>query len=691
MESTFAAFSTITAMAPSLPLLTISKALHRHFSGARHLRPLLLARSSPASRSLGCFRASRIVSSSSLCYRTLGAAVLPVIRRRLQCLSSSSPSFRSISSGGGGGFGGYNGGSGGGGGGGSDSGDLKAKLGGGVSVPSSDIIILDVGGMTCGGCSASVKKILESQPQVATASVNLTTETAIVWPVPEAKSVPDWQKTLGEALANHLTNCGFDSTPRDLVTENFFKVFESKTKDKQARLKQSGRELAVSWALCAVCLVGHVTHFLGVKAPWLHAVHSTGFHVSLCLLTLLGPGRQLILDGFKSLLKGSPNMNTLVGLGAMSSFSVSSLAALIPKLGWKTFFEEPVMLIAFVLLGRNLEQRAKIKATSDMTGLLSVLPSKARLLLDGDSTVEVPCNSLSVGDLVIILPGAEDGTFTEEPGSGAVAIVNNKRVAVGTLEWVQRHGATGNILNASEENESNNQSVVYIGVDNTLAAVIRFEDKIREDAAQVVENLTRQGIDVYMLSGDKKNAANYVASVVGIPQDRVISGVKPAEKKKFINELQKNKNIVAMVGDGINDAAALASSDVGVAMGGGAGAASEVSPVVLMGNRLTQLLDAMELSRQTMKTVKQNLWWAFGYNIVGIPVAAGVLLPLTGTMLTPSMAGALMGVSSLGVMTNSLLLRYRFFSNREDKNVKWEPKEGTKQSPHENTRLKESS
>ena len=145
MESTFAAFSTITAMAPSLPLLTISKALHSHFSGARHLRPLLLARSSPASRSLGCFRASRIVSSSSLCYRTLGAAVLPVIRRRLQCLSSSSPSFRSISSGGGGGFGGYNGGSGGGGGGGSDSGDLKAKLGGGVSVPSSDIIILDVG------------------------------------------------------------------------------------------------------------------------------------------------------------------------------------------------------------------------------------------------------------------------------------------------------------------------------------------------------------------------------------------------------------------------------------------------------------------------------------------------------------------------------------------------------------------
>ncbi|CAN8276151.1 unnamed protein product [Cochlearia groenlandica] len=929
MESRFSTIAITNCS--SLPLLTISKALNRHFSAAIHHRPLFLARRLGG----GGFRACRLSPSNPICYSSVfRAAVLPVIRRRLQCLSSSSPSFRSIS-GGGSGFGGFNGGNGGGGGGGggSDYGDSKAKLGAGasdgVSVPSSDIIILDVGGMTCGGCSSSVKKILESQPQVASASVNLTTETAIVWPVAEAKSVPDWQKTLGEALAVHLTNCGFESTPRDLVTENFFKVFETKTKDKEARLKQSGRELAVSWALCTVCLVGHLSHFLGVKAPWLHAIHSTGFHVSLCLLTLLGPGRQLVLDGFRSLLKGSPNMNTLVGLGAMSSFSVSSLAALIPTLGWKTFFEEPVMLIAFVLLGRNLEQRAKIKATSDMTGLLSVLPSKARLLLDGDlqnSTVEVPCNSLSVGDLVVILPGdrvpadgivksgrssidessftgeplpvtkepgsqvaagsinlngtltvevhrsggetavgdivrlveeaqsreapvqqlvdkvagrftygvmalsaatftfwnlfgaqilpsalhngspislalqlscsvlvvacpcalglatptamlvgtslgarrglllrggdilekfssvdtvvfdktgtltkghpvvteviipeyprlgnkvgdtwsevevlmlaaavesntahpvgkaivkaararncqnmkAEDGTFTEEPGSGAVAIVNNKRVAVGTLEWVQRHGATGNSLHVSEENEHNNQSVVYIGVDDTLAAVIRFEDKIREDAAQVVGNLTRQGINVYMLSGDKESAANYVASVVGIPQDRVISGVKPAGKKEFINELQRNKNIVAMVGDGINDAAALASSDVGVAMGGGAGAASEVSPVVLMGNKLTQLVDALELSRQTMKTVKQNLWWAFGYNIVGIPIAAGVLLPLTGTMLTPSMAGALMGVSSLGVMTNSLLLRYRFFSNRKDVNVKWEPKKENK-------------
>lgn len=210
--------------------------------------------------------------------------------------------------------------------------------------------------------------------------------------------------------------------------------------------------------------------------------------------------------------------------------------------------------------------------------------------------------------------------------------------------------------------EVTNQSVVYVGIDNSLVGLIYVEDQIRSDARHVVESLSGQGINVYMLSGDRSSTAEYVASLVGIPQDKVLSGVKPDEKKKFITELQKGDNVVAMIGDGINDAAALAASHIGVAMGGGVGAASEVSSIVLMGNTLTQLLDALELSRLTMKTVKQNLWWAFAYNIVGIPIAAGMLLPVTGTMLTPSIAGALMGLSSIGVMTNSLLLRLKFSS-----------------------------
>nr|KJB32044.1 hypothetical protein B456_005G220300 [Gossypium raimondii] len=252
-----------------------------------------------------------------------------------------------------------------------------------------------------------------------------------------------------------------------------------------------------------------------------------------------------------------------------------------------------------------------------------------------------------------------DGTFVEEPGSGAVAVIDDKTVSVGTLEWVQRHGVGDSLLLETDE-ELRNKSVVYVGVNNKLAGLIYFEDQIREDARHVVDSLHRQGISVYMLSGDKRSTAEYVASIVGIPKDKVLSQVKPDEKRKFVSELQENQNVVAMVGDGINDAAALASAHIGVAMGGGVGAASEVSSIVLMGNRLSQLLDALALSQLTMKTVKQNLWWAFAYNIVGIPIAAGTLLPLTGTMLTPSIAGALMGLSSIGVVTNSLLLRFRF-------------------------------
>uniref|UniRef100_A0A1S4BU06 Copper-transporting ATPase PAA1, chloroplastic n=1 Tax=Nicotiana tabacum TaxID=4097 RepID=A0A1S4BU06_TOBAC len=350
------------------------------------------------------------------------------------------------------------------------------------SALSSDVIILDVTGMTCGGCAASVKRILESQPQVSSATVNLTTETAIVWPVSDAKVVPNWQKQIGEALAKHLTTCGFTSNVRDSGRENFFEIFEKKMNAKRIQLKESGRGLAVSWALCAVCLVGHLSHFFGAKASWIHAIHSTGFHMTLSLFTLLVPGRQLIIDGLKSLIKGSPNMNTLVGLGALSSFAVSSMAALIPKLGWKTFFEEPVMLIAFVLLGRNLEQRAKIKATSDMTGLLNVLPSKARLVVSSDSgesssTVEVPSNSLSVGDQIIVLPGdrvpadgivragrstIDESSFTGEPLP--VTKLPGAEVAAGSINLngtltveVRRPGgetAIGDIVQLVEEAQS---------------------------------------------------------------------------------------------------------------------------------------------------------------------------------------------------------------------------------------------
>eukprot|EP01018_Ginkgo_biloba_P006168 Gb_33744 [translate_table: standard] len=212
---------------------------------------------------------------------------------------------------------------------------------------------------------------------------------------------------------------------------------------------------------------------------------------------------------------------------------------------------------------------------------------------------------------------------------------------------------------------SNDQTVVYVGVDNLLAGAIYVVDKVREDASRMIDSLAQIGISTHMLSGDKHSTAEYVAAMVGIQKEKVLACVKPDEKARFISKLQEEKKVVAMVGDGINDAAALAQSDIGIAMGGGVGAATDVASIVLMGDKLTQIIDALELSKMTMRKIKQNLLWAFLYNIVGIPVAAGVLLPVSGTMLTPSLAGALMGISSLGVMANSLLLQLEFNSKRK--------------------------
>uniref|UniRef100_A0A7I4BBQ6 P-type ATPase A domain-containing protein n=1 Tax=Physcomitrium patens TaxID=3218 RepID=A0A7I4BBQ6_PHYPA len=761
--------------------------------------------------------------------------------------------------------------------------------------------------------------VLDVGPQVTGVAVNLATETAQVKVTSESVGKNGWEKIkrrLAESLANHLTSCGYKSCPREEQAEKgrgvALPAALRKREERLAKLKDSGRRLAVAWTLAAFCLVGHSHHFIGQLDPsWLHMLHSTGFHAALSLVALIGPGRKLLVDGWKSLWRGSPNMNTLVGLGAVSSFAVSTAATLLPKLGWQAFFEEPVMLLAFVLLGRAVEERAKLQSSSDMTVLLNVLPSEARLLIGQDNdghptTMNVPCDSLSIGDAVVVLPGdripvdgvvksgkstvdessltgeplpvlkqfrdevtagtvnhngtitvqakraggdtvmndiirmvedaqtreapvqrladkvagrfcygvmalsgatfvfwtmfgpvlfpavvptggplllgfqlacnvlviacpcalglatptavlvgtslgarrgllirggdvlekvssidtivfdktgtltvgrpvvknvicnsstwsekellafaagveratshpiakalvqaatsygcrqavAEESTFEQEPGSGAKAIIEGKLVSVGTLEWLQRSGVE-RVPPEFTGAATQGQTVVYVGVDDKVVGAITMIDEVRDDAKATIETLHWMGIKTSILSGDKLEAAKAVAAKVGIDWNKVYAGVKPSEKEDFIRQLQSEKRFVAMVGDGVNDAAALAQAQVGIAMAGGVGAASEVASIVLMGDKLSQVVDAIELSRLTLKKIKQNLWWAFIYNIVGLPLAAGALLPSANIMLTPSIAGALMGISSLGVMANSLLLQLEF--SRPSSNMK---------------------
>ncbi|KAI8112356.1 hypothetical protein M9434_003679 [Picochlorum sp. BPE23] len=780
-----------------------------------------------------------------------------------------------------------------------------------------DIVILDVTGMRCAGCVSRVKQILLDEECVLGASVNLATETAVVRVVmPGDVDIEVGEQgrleELGEQLAQILTEKGYKATFRPLGsgTSAASKVVKAKREERIARLREKTFQVVVSWGLASACMLHHIVHWFGNAAPpFLKMLSSTMGTAALSAVAILGPGRSIIVDGFKSLAKGAPDMNSLVGLGVTAAFGISSVAVMIPKLGWRTFFEEPAMLLGFILLGRALEERAKIQASSDMAALSGLLPPMARVVLsDGTSWREIPSENVSQGDLVTILPGDQipvdgevvrgrstcdessitgeslpvnksqgdtvtagttnfDGTlvvrctasggdaavsnivnlvetaqgrtapiqrlsdivagkfaygvmgvaaatflfwsgfgakmfprvletslsggaskaaatialslqlacnvlvvacpcalglaaptavlvgtgagarrgllirggdvleaasnvdtivfdktgtlttgkptvvrvitddnvneteclsyaaaieensshpiahaivqqaladtqipqrqvssdsFNQVPGKGAEGIVDGKNIYVGNLDWVmQKTGASSSAEGLHTAKLNPGHTVVYVGMENNIVGSIEIADQVRHNARQVLKKLKESGITPVMLSGDQQTTSQHVASQLGIDTENVIAGVTPIGKVDAINNLKAKGHIVAMVGDGVNDAAALAEANVGIAMGGGVAVASEVADIVLLGDRLPQVIDTFRLSKMTMNTIRQNMAWAFGYNMICLPLAAGVMLPINGLGLTPALSGALMGCSSLAVMANSLLLQVR--------------------------------
>jgi Cu+-exporting ATPase len=196
---------------------------------------------------------------------------------------------------------------------------------------------------------------------------------------------------------------------------------------------------------------------------------------------------------------------------------------------------------------------------------------------------------------------------------------------------------------------------MYAAVDGRLAGLIAVADPIRSTSRAAIAALRAMGLDVIMLTGDNQRSADAVARDAGI--GRVVAGVLPEAKVAEISRLQERGNVVAMVGDGINDGAAIARSDLGFAIATGTDVAVDAADVALMRGDLGGVVQAIRLSRRTMRTMKQNLFWAFVYNVVGIPIAAGVLYPFVGLLLSPILASAAMAFSSVSVVSNSLRLR----------------------------------
>lgn len=246
--------------------------------------------------------------------------------------------------------------------------------------------------------------------------------------------------------------------------------------------------------------------------------------------------------------------------------------------------------------------------------------------------------------------------FTARPGFGVSGDVNQTNISLGNARLMAEHSIdVAHYQEQTTEIASQGATPIYVAVDNTLVGILAISDPLREDSITAVSRMQKMGLNVVMLTGDTEVTAQAIAKKVGI--ETVIAGVLPDGKAEQVAKLQQQGHKVAMVGDGINDAPALARAEVGIAMGSGSDVAIESAQFTLMRHSLHAVADALELSKATLKNMKENLFGAFVYNSLGIPVAAGILYPITGTLLSPVIAGAAMALSSITVVTNANRLR----------------------------------
>ncbi len=250
-------------------------------------------------------------------------------------------------------------------------------------------------------------------------------------------------------------------------------------------------------------------------------------------------------------------------------------------------------------------------------------------------------------------------SFESITGKGIKGVVHGLVYYAGNKKLLEEnHLSISEDLNKESERLANESKTVIWFADNEKAlSVIGITDKIKDSSIKAISELRSKGIEVYMLTGDNEASARDVANKAGIEFFR--SGVLPNEKAEFVKELQQTGKIVAMAGDGINDSAALAQADLSIAMGKGSDIAMDAAKMTIISSDLTKIPEAINLSKFTVKTIKQNLFWAFIYNLIGVPIAAGILFPINGFLLNPMIAGAAMALSSVSVVTNSLRLKIK--------------------------------
>ena len=756
-------------------------------------------------------------------------------------------------------------------------------------------VVLDVEGMKCGGCVRSVERTLLEQPGVERADVNLVSRAAWLDLADSEGSV--------EAVLKALADRGFPARERSLES---LAGPVAAGDVKGLNWWRQWRQLMVALVLLLLSVLGHLSEAGHLSLP---VIGRLPFHATLATVALIGPGRPILVGGFKAARAAAPSMDTLVGLGVGSAY-LASLAALIwPSVGWPCFFNEPVMLLGFVLLGRFLEERARFRTGQALQQLAQLQPDTARLLMADGVIREVRVGALRPGEHVQLLAGDRvpvDGVVTEgcsavdvssltgEPlpfnaapgkelasgslnlestlvievtrvgsetalariirlveqaqarrapiqgladrvagrfcygviafavaaflfwwligaelwpqvlhasspgmvhghghhaglGSGAetpiglalqlaIAVLvvacpcalglatptvitvatglaarrgwlyrggdvietaaavkqvvfdktgtltlgrplvtavhaadpnhllrlaaslecNSRHplayallqeaqrreidllpvsdvrtvageglrgvvegcdleVCVGRPEWLTSQGLVWNAADSSMHQEVCG-TVVAVAEGTQILGFVEIEDQLRSDVSMALQQLRDQGMQLAMFSGDRESAVRRLGQSLGFSEEELGWQMRPEQKLARLEQLRLEQP-VAMVGDGINDAPALAAADLGIAIGTGTQIAQDTAGMVLLGDRLDNLPDALRLARRTLAKVRQNLFWAFGYNLIALPIAAGVLLPSHGLLLSPPLAALLMALSSITVVVNALALR----------------------------------
>jgi len=256
------------------------------------------------------------------------------------------------------------------------------------------------------------------------------------------------------------------------------------------------------------------------------------------------------------------------------------------------------------------------------------------------------------------ITASEVNQFNSETGKGVSGICEYGLLRLGNQRYLEDNNIDipEQVNSWAQEHDQAGSSFVFAALDETCQGVFKISDEVKSTSHEAINDLQKMGIDVVMLSGDQQHTVAYVAHEVGITAYK--GGCLPSEKADYIKQLKQEGKTVAMVGDGVNDSEALALADISIAMGKGSDIAMDVAQMTLIHSDLTSIPKALKLSKKTVGGIKQNLFWAFIYNVLGIPIAAGVLYPFTGFTLDPMIAGAAMAFSSVSVVANSLRLKW---------------------------------